>query len=94
MSTKIYDAYKFTHDYSMYELSQTFDKLRTEIKEICNRDILQKVIAKTLYFYNFKQANGDVLVAEMVKSTDPKNNPDSQNRYIHNIWKAGEPLHV
>lgn len=34
MSTKIYDAYKFTHNYSMYELSQTFDNLRTEIKEI------------------------------------------------------------
>lgn len=91
MSTKIYDAYKFTHDYSMYELSQTFDKLRTEIKEICDRDILQKVIAKTLYFYNFKQVNGDVLVAEMVTSTDPKNHPDTDNhynRYIHDIWKA------
>lgn len=88
MSTKIYDAYKFTHNYSIYELSQTFDNLRTEIKEICDRDILQKVIAKTLYFYNFKQAHRDVLVAEMVVSTDPKNHPDTQNRYIHSIWKA------
>lgn len=88
MSTKIYDAYKLTHDYSMYELSEIFDGLRTEIKEICNRDILQKVIAKTLHFYNFKQVNGDVLVAEMVTSTDPKVNPNPKNRYIHSIWKA------
>lgn len=80
MSTKIYDAYKFTHNYSMYELSHIFDGLRTEIKDICNRDILQKVIAKTLYFYNFKQANGDNRVAEMVAKTD--------NRYMHGVWKA------
>lgn len=88
MSTKIYNAYKFTHNYSMYELNQIFDSLRTEIKEICNRDILQKVIEKTLYFYNFKQTNGDVLVNEMVVNTDPKNNPDSKDCYIHSIWKA------
>lgn len=88
MSTKIYDAYKFTHDYSMYELSHIFDDLRTEIKDICNRDILQKVIAETLYFYNFKQVNGDASVAKMVMDTDPKNNSDEYNRYIHRIWKA------
>lgn len=88
MSTKIYDAYKFTHNYSMFELSQVFDNLRMEIKDICNRDILQKVIKKTLYFYNFKQVNGNVLVDEMVTNTDPKNNPDSKDRYIHSIWKA------
>ena len=74
MSTKIYDAYKFTHNYSMYELSQIFDGLRTEIKDICDRDILQTVITKTLYFYNFKQVNGNDCVAEMVAKTD--------NRYI------------
>lgn len=88
MSTKIYDAYKFTHNYSMYELSQIFDGLRTEIEDICNRDILQKVIAKTLYFYNFKQANGDDRVAEMVANTDHQNNQNADNHYIHGIWKA------
>lgn len=88
MSTKIYDAYKFTHNYSMYELSQIFDGLRTEIKDICDRDILQKVIAKTLYFYNFKQANGDDRVAEMVANTDHQNNQNADNHYIHGIWKA------
>ena len=80
MSTKIYDAYKFTHNYSMYELSQIFDGLRTEIKDICDRDILQTVITKTLYFYNFKQVNGNDCVAEMVAKTD--------NRYMHGVWKA------
>ena len=72
----------------MFELSQVFDSLRMEIKDICNRDILQKVIKKTLYFYNFKQVNGDVLIDEMVINTDPKNSPDSKDRYIHSIWKA------
>lgn len=51
MSTKIYDAYKFTHNYSMYELSQIFDGLRTEIKDICDRDILQTVITKKHYTF-------------------------------------------
>lgn len=93
MSTKIYDAYKFTHDYSMYELSHIFDGLRTEIKDICNRDILQKVIAETLYFYNFKQAHGDSDVAKAVADTDPQTQTNSNtdnhyNRYTHGIWKA------
>ena len=77
MSTKIYDAYKFTHDYSMYELSHIFDGLRTEIKDICNRDILQKVIVETLYFYNFKQAHGDSDVAKAVADTDPQTQTNS-----------------
>lgn len=92
MSTKIYDAYKFTHDYSMYELSCIFDGLRAEIKDICNRDILQKVIAETLYFYNFKQFHDDSDVAKAVANTDPQTHPDSDsnhcNRYMHDIWKA------
>ena len=92
MSKKIYDAYKFTHDYSTYELSCIFDGLRAEIKDICNRDILQKVIAETLYFYNFKQFHDDSDVAKAVANTDPQTHPDSDsnhcNRYMHAIWKA------
>lgn len=87
MSTKILNAYQLTHNYSMYELNQIIDKFRKEIKDICNRDILQSVIESTLYFYNFKQVYGDEMVAETVAHYDPKNKPDS-NREVYNCWKA------
>ena len=84
MSTKIYNAYKFNENYNLYELNKIMDQLREEVTEQCNRDIITRMISKTLRFYNFKQYHGDALVKEMIEKTKTENNKE---KTIHKIWK-------
>ena len=87
MSTKIYDAYKFKINYTQYELSRKLDDLRAEIKAICDRDILSRVIRKTLQYYHLKQFCGDSLISKMIITSDSCKT-DRDTLYTNRIREA------
>ena len=54
MSTKIYNAYKLEGDYNLTSLNEFCNNLRKEVTKISEQMILDWIVNKTLYYYNFK----------------------------------------
>lgn len=82
MSTKIYDAYALKDEYNLFTLNDFLVKLRKDVTELCEQKIFDRIVRKTLYYYNFKQLHGNSVVKSMIRQTD---NDDQRNQ--SEIWK-------
>lgn len=77
MSTKIYDAYALKDEYNLFTLNDFLVKLRKDVTELCEQKIFDRIVRKTLYYYNFKQLHGNSVVESMIRQTD---NDDQRNQ--------------
>lgn len=80
MSTKIYNAYKLDGDYNLISLNEFCNNLRKEVTKISEQMVLDWIVNKTLYYYNFKKLHGSQAVQNMIMQT--KNFKET-----HEIWK-------
>ena len=69
MSTKIYNAYKLEGDYNLTSLNEFCNNLRKEVTKISEQMILDWIVNKTLYYYNFKKLHGSQAVQNMIMQT-------------------------
>ncbi len=80
MSTKIYNAYKLEGDYNLTSLNEFCNNLRKEVTKISEQMILDWIVNKTLYYYNFKKLHGSQAVQNMIMQT-------KNFKEMHEIWK-------
>lgn len=78
MSTKIYDAFVFNKNYSLYELNKVINIFKDKINPISAEIYARSVLMKFFYYYDFYTIHGKERCLELAEKNKDSNKPLSK----------------